>query len=48
MWQKYMSDLLLANVRIVDAEKDAVSGLVDVRIEGQAIAEIGRNLGLHR
>jgi len=39
-----MSDLLLANVRIVDAEKDAVSGLVDVRIEGKRIAEIGTNL----
>jgi imidazolonepropionase-like amidohydrolase len=39
-----MSDILFVNVRMVDPEEDAVSGLVDVKIEGGRIAEIGSEL----
>ncbi len=40
-----MSEMLFANVRIVDPESDTVSDLVDVKIQGGRIADIGSGLG---
>lgn len=39
-----MNEILLTNVRIVDPEADAISDPVDVKIEGERIAEIGEGL----
>lgn len=40
-----MSEMLFANARIVDPESDTVSDLVDVKIQGGRIADIGSGLG---
>lgn len=39
-----MSDILFANARIVDSELETISSLVDVKIQGGQIVEIGSGL----